>query len=464
MGHNHTMKSRRRLRGALVALAIVLIALAIAATQFQALARFAVTSAAKRFAHVDFAFASSHFTLHGADLRGVRITSPKGAPIGTIARIDVAYDLGDMVSGKRLYGLQALTIERPHITVVRYRNGTFNVPIPKLPARKTAKGAPLIVKLRLVDGALTVCDRSPNGAPSGHLFVERANVYADIDANRRSQYAASLDYGELSDTLYPITGHGIIDEAKGIDDQRWRAPYVPISGALDFAMNAAAMRVTSGALHGADVWVFGIPGRNGFESHLAATAMLEGTNVSVAGLAKPVSDAHGRIDVSEHGLLTQHLVANVAGVPVIVSGGIIDPFHPRVRMTARGSADLAQLRTIVPQAARLPVSGPVSFAFLAEGNAKQPLTWISVRAPRIDYNAHIVTGTQGLIAFNGREANVVVFTAHYGSIALDARGHAALRPGQAGERSPCCWACAFRRERSRTRMTSSPKWICAALR
>lgn len=423
------MKRRRRLRGALVALAIVVVVLAVAASQFQSLARFAVTSAASRFAHVNLTFASSHFTLHGADLRGVRMTSGKGAPIGTIARVQVAYDLSALLSGKRLYGLRALTVERPHITIVRYRNGTFNVPIPKLPARKAAKGAPLIAKLRLVDGSVTVDDRSPNGAPSGHLFVEQANASADIDTQARSQYVASLDYGELRNTLYPIRGHGVIDRPKGIDDQRWRAPYVPIAGALDFAMNAAAMRVTSGALHDVDARVFGVPQRNGIRGHLAATAVLEATNVAIAGLAKPVSGVHGRIDVSEQGLLTQRLVASVAGVPVILSGGIIDPFHPRVRMTARGSADLAQLRTIVPQAARLPVSGLVSFAVLAEGNARQPLTWISIRSPRIDYHATIVTGTRGLVAFNGREADVVDFVSHYGSIALDARGHAGLRAG-----------------------------------
>src|SRR5579871_1388862 len=92
----------------------------LAVWQRQAIARMALVAAARTMLHVNLSFGESRFGASHATLENVRVTSVRGEPIAEIARVDVAYDMRDLFPGsRRLYGLKALDVESPHVTIVR---------------------------------------------------------------------------------------------------------------------------------------------------------------------------------------------------------------------------------------------------------------------------------------------------------------------------------------------------------
>ncbi len=151
---------------------------------------------------------------------------------------------------------------------------------------------------------------------------------------------------------------------------------------------------------------------------------MEGGRIAITGLSKSVDDIRGPIDVYDDGLLTRRFDAVLAGTRVQISGGIYGLRDPRLRVAVRGSGEAAQLRSAFEQARRLPVAGRLSFGLLVEGTPSKPITWIDVNAPHVTYASNAIDRVSGLIAFDGRAADVLGVSAAYRGIELSARGRA----------------------------------------
>jgi TamB, inner membrane protein subunit of TAM complex len=405
---------------------VVLCFVALFFWQWRNLARVAIGAAAAAVAHVDLTFDNLNVGLDRAVFDGVRVTSFRGEPIASIDRLSLSYDLRDLFAGRRLFGLTAVDAHAPHVTIIRRADGTYNVPIPAA-AKRPAKQAPLIMRARLDNGSIEIIDQGHNADPlARHLYAERVDVDADLSTASRSSYRASLAYGEHPDRLYPVHGGGSLD-ADGLTNQHWTAAALPVAGAVNFTVNSPAMRLRAGLLRNADLRYFALPGGNGpLPPQLAATGVLEGGRIAIAGLAKSVDDVHGVVDVFGGGLLTPRLDASLAGVPVRVSGGLYGLSDPHLRLAVRGSGDLARLRSAFVQAQRLPISGPLNFTLLVEGPAIAPVTWIALQSPGIVYGPARVESPGGLIALDGSQADIVRFNAQYMGADVRASGGIAL--------------------------------------
>ncbi len=405
---------------------VVLCLVALVLWQWQNLARLAIGAAAAAVAHVDLSFERLTIAPGRAVFENLRVRSFRDEPIASIDRLSLAYDLRDLFAGRRLFGLKAVELEKPHLTIIRRYDGSYNIPIAR-PAKQPAKQAPLMLRARVEDGSIEIIDQSRNADPlARHLFAERVDVDADLAMSSRSSYRASLAYGERRDRLYPVRGSGRID-AEGLTDQHWSAAALPVAGAVNFVVNSPAMRLRSGVLRGADLRYFALPAANGpLPPQLAATGLLEGARIAIAGLAKSVDDVHGTVDVFGDGLLTPRLDASFAGVPVRVSGGLYGLSDPHLRLIVRGNGDLVRLRSAFVQAERLPMRGPLGFTLLIQGRVVAPLTWIELQSPHIVYGPASVENLGGLIAFDGRQADIVRFEAGYAGADLRASGSVAF--------------------------------------
>ena len=213
-------RSRTSRRWAAVA-ALLLCAMAVAFWQRQALARLAIVAGVEVFAHERLSFASSQITLHHALFEGVRVRSLRDESVADIARLELSYDLRDLLpGGRRLFGLKAVEADSPHVTIVRRPDGTFNVPIPQLSNAPARGGEPLIVRARVRDGLIEVVDESRYALPDNRrLYAQGVEANADISMAGRSTYDVRLKYGERAGRLYPVAGRGAIDLAHGYDDQ-----------------------------------------------------------------------------------------------------------------------------------------------------------------------------------------------------------------------------------------------------
>ncbi|HEY2555012.1 MAG TPA: hypothetical protein VGI15_07165, partial [Candidatus Cybelea sp.] len=257
--------------------AIVLLAIvALGFWQWKNVARAVVNAAGVSIAKVHLSFAEISLSPSRAVLDGVRVTSLSNEPIADIGRLSVTYDLHDLLpgGGKRLYGLESITAESPHITIVRHPDGTYNLPNPQVPTGNRAQPAPTILQARVRDGTIEVRNQSRNAPPNQRRLLAR-NVSADanISSASRSTYTASLRYGERPDRLYPVRGRGDVNFAGGYIDQQWTAAELPIAAAVNFFVDSPALRVDAGMLHDADVRFYGLPDSSGkLQQHLAAAA------------------------------------------------------------------------------------------------------------------------------------------------------------------------------------------------
>jgi autotransporter translocation and assembly factor TamB len=421
------MQRSRRWRGRAAVAGLLLCAAVLAFWQRQALAQLAIVGGVEAFTHERLSFTRAQIGLSHALLQGVRITSFRNEPVADIAQLDVTYDLRDIFpGGRRLFGLKTVDVESPHVTIIRRSDGTYNLPIPGTSNARARAGTPLIVRARIRGGSIEVVDQSAYALPGKRrLYAEDVEVDAGISTQGRSTYTVTLDYGERANRLYAVKGRGVVDLAHGYDDQHWSAAQLPIAGAVNFAVNSASLRLRSGVLQDVDARYFEMSGASA--AHLVASAFLRGCNLTVAGLSKPVTGVRGPIDVYDDGILTPGLQARLAGVPAVITGGMYGLDKPQLRVGVRGSADLAQLQGVFAGAQRLPVHGPIGFSLLIEGSARQPLTWIALRSPTTTYAGTRLRSLNGVVAFDGREADIVRFGAAYGRASLNARGRITLK-------------------------------------
>jgi hypothetical protein len=424
---------RSRRRWGYLAIGILCI-LALALWQWRAAARFAIIAMGESVAHVHLSFGHMLLASDRAVFDDVRVTSLRSEPIAEIPRLEIDYDLRDLLpGGKRLYGLKAVNAESPHVTIVRRPDGSYNVPVPNWQAEPPKPQQPLIVAARVRDGSIEVVDQRSQALPSQRrMYVQDLNVDADVSTAARSRYSVSLEYGERRDRLYPVRGLGDVNPQDGYADQHWTAAELPVAAAANFITDSASLRFLGGTLRDVDARYVGLDGAGGtLRAHLAANAMLSGARIAITGLSQPIDNVRGPVDIYDDGLTTTRLDANLAAVPVQISGGIYGIGNPRLRVAVHGSGETAQLRTAFTQAARLPIDGPVRFALLIEGPTARPITWIDLRSPHLTYASTPLAGIAGLVAFEGRELDVVAFNAAYRQLNLTARGRAALerRPG-----------------------------------
>jgi len=393
----------------------------------QALARLAIVAGVEALGHVRLSFSHAEIGIARAAFTDARVTSFRDEPIAEIGRLDVSYDLRDLLpGGKRLFGVQSLDADRLRVTLIRHADGTYNVPISNFNANATQPGAPpLVLHARLTNGSIDVIDES-RLAFSRQLYVRNLRADADISSENRSNYRVAFRYGERRDALFPVNGNGTIDLTRNFIDQHWTAAQLPVAGAANFLLDSPSLRMQAGTLRRFDARYFGFGGSGTLRPHLAATATFTDGRIAIAGLSKPVLGVNGPADLYDDGLLTSGLRANVGGIPATIAGGVYGLRDPRLRVAVRGSGDVRQLRTILACAQRLPVTGPIAFALLIEGSAKAPLTWVSLRSPRTTYAATSLTNVSALAAFDGHQADVVAFHGEYGSAHFNARGRIAL--------------------------------------
>lgn len=411
----------------MLATALLVLSVVVVVAFGQSLAHAGVV-AGLRIAGIDARFVTLNVGFNALHATGVELRSNAAEPIASIASIDLRYSVRDLLpGGKRIYGLSAFDVERPRITVIRHKDGTWNIPIPKQTQNGAPSRVPFIFDGIVRDGSVEVYDRAQGVAAARHLAAQKLNCTLHVATNARTRYTASALYVE-DGQAYPIVGRGDIDTGNSFATQQWTATHIPIARIVDFALNSPSMHVATGELHNVDARIVGLRDRNGsIAQHLSVTADLADTRLAIGGLAKPLRDVHGPLAVYGDGLLL-HLGATIAGVPITLGGGIFNLAAPAFRLTIHGSGDLGRLRQALAQTSSLPLRGPARLDVLVEGTASKPLIFIALQGPHATYRDMPFDRPNGLIAFDGQEADIVDFHMRYASVGLRARGRLALHP------------------------------------
>lgn len=347
-----------------------------------------------------------------------------GEPVFRAARVDVGFSLRDLLPGSHhRFGLTAVDVQRPYLTLIHHADGTYNVALPGVagpPARPDA--TPIDLRARVRDGTVALIDRFvvPNQERRESLTGVRVDAVLSPHDPAYYRIDAALEDGARS---YPLIGRARFDHRRGFASQHWHADELPVGPLIDFAITTHDVNLVDGRLHEVDALSYGFMHEDGTTgTHLGGTAELRDGKLFVAKLGAAVGDARGTLRVYDDGLTTTGIDATLAHVPLHLVGGLYGLAHPQLRFVLDGAGPLARLRTLAPQTAHLPLAGDVAFALRADGALGRPVVRGTLRAAHVAYGAYALHDVAAEIAVSGTALQIVGVRAGYGPIALRGRG------------------------------------------
>ncbi|GAC1303617.1 MAG: hypothetical protein NVSMB19_13720 [Vulcanimicrobiaceae bacterium] len=351
------------------------------------------------------------------------VSSLHGEPVFTAQTIDVAYDAGAIFKGPYLYGITGIEIDRPKVTIVHHRDGSYNIVLPASQSGGASKPFVLPqIHVVVKDGTVGIVDDTKIFRHSRRLSLQNIQADVDVDPHAVSHFVFGTTLVEEGGK-FPIAGRGTLDPKRGYELARVRARSIGLAPLLDFALNSTSLHIANGVLNDVDARVYGLLDRTGaLTRHVSVSAKLDHFQPYLNSLAKPLRDGRGTLRVYDDGLAIPKVDGSIAGVPVRISGGIYDLAHPTLRLGIVGKGELRRLLTLASGATALPVRGPIAFKLLVEGDATAPQTLATFRSPRLYYDRIPLDAPHGLVALNGPETAIVRSSLHYAGIDVGARG------------------------------------------
>ncbi|GAC1523979.1 MAG: hypothetical protein NVS2B8_07160 [Vulcanimicrobiaceae bacterium] len=351
------------------------------------------------------------------------VSSLGGEPVFTAKSLEIAYDTRTLGRGPHFFGISGIELERPKLTIVHHRDGSYNVRLPK--SQPGAKAAPFVfpqIHAVVHDGSIGVLDDTRLFRHSRRFALQNVQLDADVDPHALSQFTFTTTLVE-DGGAFPIAGRGRFDPARGYELAHVRARTLALAPLLDYALNSTSLHIANGILNDVDARVYGLKDRSGtIARHVAVTANLDHFQPYLNGLAKPLRDGRGSIRIYDSGLAIPRVDGSIAGVPVRIAGAIYDLGHPTLRLGITGRGDVARLLTLAQAQRPLPIRGPLAFKLFVEGDATAPQTLASFRSPGIVYDRYAISSPSGLVALNGAETAIVRSSLQYVGLDVGARG------------------------------------------
>ncbi|MDQ2865552.1 MAG: translocation/assembly module TamB [Candidatus Eremiobacteraeota bacterium] len=351
--------------------------------------------------HVAFAearFASDHVAL-------LRVhVSKRGEPVLDAARIDIGYSLHDLLPGsKHRYGIASIAIDRPVLTLIRHKDGTYNVAWPQGggPAAAPAppNRVPLAMTVRIRDAQGDV--RAPDALDpqSRSLKVRSVNLDARIDTDAVSRYAVTGTFIEHRDEPFAI--RGTVDTVRGYAMHHGYAAAVPLRSVANFFIDSNDARILAGTASNCDVRVFALDVQRyaPIRYHVSGRLDLSNGGLAIIGLARPLGDMTGRLQLIDEAFFATHLDGTLAGIPVGITGGIYDFAAPKYQLGVTARADLTKLRTLFSFAQTQPVRGSAAVGVLIEGKLASPLIVANLDGENLAYRNVPLHAVRARLAF-----------------------------------------------------------------
>jgi autotransporter translocation and assembly factor TamB len=403
---------------------LALLVSAAAATAFHDAIAAAVVRAVAAGAGYHVAFERLQVGLGGATALGTDVTDRAGLPVFHADRIELHYDLRDLAPGarRRRFGISALDVERPVVTLIHSADGSYNVTLPASALPSKPDTTPLDVRVRVRDGSVVLIDRFTD--PGRERRERIAGVTADAVLSPRAHAFYDIRFALVTGgASYPVRGKATFAAARGFEAQRWTARDLPIAGLVDFALSTHAVSLAAGELHDVDVRRYAFVDPDGTtHAHLGLRARLAGGTADVAGLAAPLRDVRGPLLGYDDGLTTTGIDARLAGVPLHLAGGVYDLAAPKLRFALAGDGEIAQLQRSVAPAQRQPLTGRLSFALEALGSLNAPVVRGTFSAPQLVYRGFPLAAPAGAFAVRGRELQILTARVGYGPVEVGAAG------------------------------------------
>ena len=423
------MRTRRGLVASIAAALVVLLIILVSARH--AVARILVSqilSAASGY-HVSIGEMRLQSD-HGAFLD--THVSKNGEPVLDAQRVDVYYHLRDLLPGSRhRFGFLGVSIDRPQITIIHHADGSYNITQGRpsgnvAPGQTHQNGTPLDYYAKIKDGQATLRNDAAFYKESRVIAIFNINGALSVKSDDRTHYVVT---GDLFDTkAQPFRAAGTIDYHHQFAIHHLSAAAVPIKAIGNYIINSPAAHILAGTAKRLDAraYALGVTANGAVDYHVSARADVSDGQMYIQGLAKPLDNIHGVLQVFDGGLAARALGATIAGIPLRVAGSIFNFSDPQFFLGVQGAAPLRTLKTILAFGSHYPVTGNAAFQTLIEGPIAAPLILVGFSAPQVNYAAVPLTGASGVAALYQNVFSIVPLRGHYGPIALSAFGRLQL--------------------------------------
>ncbi|MBV9102374.1 MAG: translocation/assembly module TamB domain-containing protein, partial [Candidatus Eremiobacteraeota bacterium] len=362
-----------------------------------------------------------------ANIQQFVLRTREGEPVLSADRLDVRYNLRDLLPGsRRLYGLVSLRLDRPRLSVLHRRDGTWNIPLPQQGGNPAHPAPPFNADVAIVGGTVDIVDLTRHYADARHFRLESLNVDAHLHPHVPSRYDVSAVFVEPGGR-FPLKGAAKFNEERGYERQHWTAARLAAAPIVNYVVDAPALHALGGELDAVDVLAVGLADAKGeMDRRLFAGARLVRGRLQLAGVGRPIDDLRGRFHATEQTLVTQHLAGTLAAVPLEIAGGLFDITQPKLRLGVRAAGPLPALLKVSPAAEQLPLQGRVGVRLLVESDARRPLTIGAFSSDRVAYSNVPVNDISGRVAVFGNDATVLEARGSYGAVDVRAQGNVTL--------------------------------------
>ena len=352
--------------------------------------------------------AASRFRAGSIVLSGVRVR--KGSdPLFDAQRVEIDYSLRDLLPGSaHRFGLHAVALDRPVITLVRHADGSYSIPLSGYSSAAPSgaqrpNGVPFAFTVRVRDGSIAL--RAPHALDPLARSIDIDGVRADASIN-----SATLTHYRVTGAFagphpQPFTFAGSIDQTRGYAMQRATAAAIPLRPLANFFINSNAARVLGGNATGLDlrVYALGLDPNAPPEYHVGGNIAITGASMRVVGLGQPIESIDAKLQFVDDQLFFNSLRASIAQIPLIVSGSIFNFSAPQFRLGIAAQGNLSRLRSLFAFAREQPIAGDSRIRVVVEGPVDSPAVLAAVDSPNASYRGITLDHLHAVVAYRNSE-------------------------------------------------------------
>ncbi|MBV9332455.1 MAG: hypothetical protein JO146_00455, partial [Candidatus Eremiobacteraeota bacterium] len=340
-----------------------------------------------------------------ATLADVTVGDPT-TPLLRARRIAIGYSLRDLLPGSsHRFGLRTLEVDGATITLIRYRDGSFNVKLPNAaaPPPQRANSVPLRFTLRVRDFAAELREPSAYDPSAKSLRIAGVALDGSVDTAAVTKYRLTGAFEEARPEPFRVDGK--VDAVNGYAMHHARAAVFPARALANYFADTPAVRIQGGEALNFDarLYALGFTAETPPAYHASLSLDVRNARLALQTLATPVEGLRAHVELVDTTFFVRDATAMLGGLPLHIDGGAYDftaalTGRARLRVAVRGKGDLSTLRRTFTFARDQAISGPAQLGVLVNGAIDDPVIIAHITAPHARYQA---------LPFNDLSARVV---------------------------------------------------------
>ena len=355
-----------------------------------------------------------------------------GEPLFAAHRIAIHFSLRDLLPGSgHRFGLLGVEIAGAKLTLIRFRDGSFNLTLPRaaaqIPAPQRLNPVPLRFWVRARNVRIELREPAAYDPSARVVRVEGIAAEGDVDTAAVTRYRAR---GAFAGTrVEPFTVAGRIDARAGYAIHHATAATFPMRELANYFADTPAVRVLGGTARNLDarVYALGVEPNAAPNYHVSLHLDVDGGRLALQAIDAPVENMRARLELIDNAFFVRGASATLAGVPLAITGGAYDfdgsvTGRAQLRLAISGRGDIAALRRAFSFARDQPIAGMADLGVSVHGPIDDPVIVAQVDAAHARYQALPFEALAASVVYHHNVVALAPLSVRYGGVAVRVHG------------------------------------------